>query len=602
MDTPLVPESYRRPTARHNVVLFASAVGSRLSRAGLFLVVAVVSLVLFAVKRVGVHHPFIYGESNGLHSIPSPTNRFGLLDKWTTDRPTRWLGMKSSRISSNFAASSRAGLSTWFGSHSRQDSIATGPDDSCGIGDVMLDERIGTRDCAVGRICRARLVLNKEEGEVTIRAGYNIFPKRKDIGVDRTTKRRVKATTRKEATKWATVLLSKIQEDMKELGCDVNVSMIADAIMKSKDDVVRCPRTDSPLCTPLETIKTCTVLDERFETEEQRACQEFMKTGTTDISLDYLSTGSPCAGNFQQWDSPCLSVSVPFCTTTCQNSSCPKQERVMFAPLSVCASNYGNGDGIASIFTPVYSTIIGSWPLPPCEVFLGREELDHSGILPVATSSADKPAPIQISSLPGKLLSLIEGYGLQLRFVFFYIYPTPFVEYLQRSCLGGTPGPVLPTPTPEPVVDKCQQAYDLCGFYFGNETDVPVFSVDGPDNVAFSPVIESRNDNENLGVLNSNNLEVEIFEGDGNYVGITSLPASQTFSRTQFKPFSLSNTKGSGIGHETFQADQREVIRGRCVRVFFSHFQLLELTPPFNVVGNVVAGREDNKCVVFKTV
>ncbi|KAI0560365.1 Kazal [Gracilaria domingensis] len=156
---------------------------------------------------------------------------------------------------------------------------------------------------------------------------------------------------------------------------------------------------------------------------------------------------------------------------------------------------------------------------------------------------------------------------------------------------------------PSGSASACDEAYDLCDFAFAgeDEDESPVYSVDGPPDIPFTPVIVSKDPNERLGVLNTNNIEVEIIEDDGSYVGITSLPAQQTFSPTQFKPLTVPNTKMSGIGHQTFQTDQKEVIRGRCVRIFFTHYQLLEQTEPFNVIDNVSAERGDNKCVVFET-
>ena len=80
-------------------------------------------------------------------------------------------------------------------------------------------------------------------------------------------------------------------------------------------------------------------------------------------------------------------------------------------------------------------------------------------------------------------------------------------------------------------------------------------------------------------------------------------PASQAFTPTVFKPFAIELTGGSGIGHEVFQGDQEQVARRRCVRVFFSEYQILVgRSAPFEVVDNVGPVRRDRKCVVFRTV
>lgn len=170
------------------------------------------------------------------------------------------------------------------------------------------------------------------------------------------------------------------------------------------------------------------------------------------------------------------------------------------------------------------------------------------------------------------------------------------VQVTQSSCApppnGG--GPVVGSGT-------CQQAYDACGFYFNNSATVPTVSVDDTADNALTGGIVSRNMSEKVGIVNTNNIEVE-FITNNTLKLITAVNASQTFSPTQFKPFTIVNTTFSGIGFETFQGDQMMKARNQCVRVFFSQYQTLKMMMPYYVKDNINAKRSDNKCVVFRTI
>ncbi|PXF40879.1 Collagen alpha-6(VI) chain [Gracilariopsis chorda] len=178
--------------------------------------------------------------------------------------------------------------------------------------------------------------------------------------------------------------------------------------------------------------------------------------------------------------------------------------------------------------------------------------------------------------------------------------PADVVRVAESSCDVVEVSPV-PDITPTPIPDPCEEAYDTCDFAFMNELSVPTFAVDVAPDVPFTPKIVSRNPLELVGVLNTNDIVVEFIEDDGTVTPITSEPAIQSFSATQFKPITLTGTSRSGIAHESFQADQLSLARDRCVRVFVSSFQLLDVTPPNNVIGNPAVTRADNKCMVFRT-
>lgn len=156
-------------------------------------------------------------------------------------------------------------------------------------------------------------------------------------------------------------------------------------------------------------------------------------------------------------------------------------------------------------------------------------------------------------------------------------------------------------PITPPALDACEQAYQDCDFAFLNTPVVPTFTLGGNPDKPFTPRIVSRIPGEVVGVLNTNGIIPEFIEPDGSVQLITSTPANPMFAPTQFKPLSIPDDIGSGVGYQTFQGNQLFEARNRCVRLFITSFQILETMPPFSVVGNVNADRTDNKCVVFRT-
>eukprot|EP00178_Gracilaria_changii_P010498 TRINITY_DN3058_c0_g1_i1.p1 TRINITY_DN3058_c0_g1~~TRINITY_DN3058_c0_g1_i1.p1 ORF type:complete len:422 (-),score=45.59 TRINITY_DN3058_c0_g1_i1:592-1857(-) len=151
----------------------------------------------------------------------------------------------------------------------------------------------------------------------------------------------------------------------------------------------------------------------------------------------------------------------------------------------------------------------------------------------------------------------------------------------------------IPTPTPVPL-DSCEEAFEECEFTFKGESALATFSVDGAPDKSFTPVIVAKDADVNLGVLNSNNVVPEFIEESGTFP-ITDF-GSQRFAPTQFKPYYIWQEQGSGIGHQTFHADQQELARGRCIRIFFTDIQLVN---PYSNLNNVPIS--ENKCVVFRT-
>lgn len=144
----------------------------------------------------------------------------------------------------------------------------------------------------------------------------------------------------------------------------------------------------------------------------------------------------------------------------------------------------------------------------------------------------------------------------------------------------------------------CRAAYNNCEFRFSRNGPIPTFYVSGKPDTAFTTRVVSKNRHEILGVLNSNNIVPEIIES--HYARpITSLHATPYFTPTHFKPFSIPYSKGSGIGHQTLSQQQKSILKGKCMRVYFTEYQVLDRNGYVKSNKNNVP-KHANKCVVFK--
>lgn len=178
----------------------------------------------------------------------------------------------------------------------------------------------------------------------------------------------------------------------------------------------------------------------------------------------------------------------------------------------------------------------------------------------------------------------------------FSTLPAQVVTVVESSCVVV----VAPT-TPVPVADACAAAYDACDFKFMGKDTVPTFKVTGKPDRPFTPKIVSRQQGERIGVVNSNNIIPEFIMVDGSTEKITEASTSPKYRPTHFKPFSKNRRTSSGIGHQTYHGDQKEQARKRCIRVYFSSYQLLTGSRPPYVKNNIHVDQSANKCVVFKS-
>lgn len=69
------------------------------------------------------------------------------------------------------------------------------------------------------------------------------------------------------------------------------------------------------------------------------------------------------------------------------------------------------------------------------------------------------------------------------------------------------------------------------------------------------------------------------------------------FNKYSFKPFPSGN--GTAIGRQWFNKQQMATARGKCVRVWFSHFQLY-FPPTFELVNFKRSPPGSTDCIVFK--
>lgn len=149
---------------------------------------------------------------------------------------------------------------------------------------------------------------------------------------------------------------------------------------------------------------------------------------------------------------------------------------------------------------------------------------------------------------------------------------------------------------------SCVDEYNQCEFIFmGYHNRVPQFKIGARPDVAFTRAIVSRNDPD-IGILNTNGIAAEFLTVNG-FQPITQF-GNPKLTPTHFKPLSIKHRHfSSGIGHQTFTGNQLFVSRNQCVRVFFTHYQLVSLSHGGNVIGNVNgAMKSDKKCVVFQTI
>lgn len=155
--------------------------------------------------------------------------------------------------------------------------------------------------------------------------------------------------------------------------------------------------------------------------------------------------------------------------------------------------------------------------------------------------------------------------------------------------------------------NPCRVAFRQCNFRFQTYADIPTVSLSPPYDRAVSPRIISKKHGETigyvnytiLGVLNSNNIPAEVVNRK-NHFPITYLSSNPPLTPIHVKPFPIRYTSGSGIGFQTLTGTQKAALRKRCIRLFFTEYQVLNKDGTVKDNINNVP-RYKNKCVVFRT-
>ncbi|PXF45301.1 hypothetical protein BWQ96_04942 [Gracilariopsis chorda] len=141
---------------------------------------------------------------------------------------------------------------------------------------------------------------------------------------------------------------------------------------------------------------------------------------------------------------------------------------------------------------------------------------------------------------------------------------------------------------------SCDGFFNSCQFSFeGHSESIPTYNIGGPSDIPFTPRIVSNRPGEILGVLNVNEIDA-IFVNDPDF----STLEEEGFARTQFKPMPFPDGFSSGIAHEHFQPGKLDEARGRCVRIYFTSFQILSNDSQPVVINNSPV---PYYCVVFHT-
>lgn len=145
--------------------------------------------------------------------------------------------------------------------------------------------------------------------------------------------------------------------------------------------------------------------------------------------------------------------------------------------------------------------------------------------------------------------------------------------------------------------DYCQKAYNKCQFRFGFSARMKTFELKNDTTMPFTSRIRSKKFGQLIGIINANGITPE-FVFSRTAFPITNF-GDPYYMPTHFKPLSM-GSGGSGIGHEAFRGDQYEYARFRCVRMFFSSFQILDSDGKVKRVENNVPFVR-SKCAVFRT-
>lgn len=144
----------------------------------------------------------------------------------------------------------------------------------------------------------------------------------------------------------------------------------------------------------------------------------------------------------------------------------------------------------------------------------------------------------------------------------------------------------------------CRKAYVDCRFRFATEELLPKFRLTGLNDRAFTPRMISKTKGEHLGLINTIGIRPEIVLPRA-FVTIDMLQSPKMFTSSHLKPFPLHGNKWSGIAFEYLTYEQKEILKGKCVRVHFTNYQVLNADGKVQTNANHL-WKSDRACVVFK--
>lgn len=143
--------------------------------------------------------------------------------------------------------------------------------------------------------------------------------------------------------------------------------------------------------------------------------------------------------------------------------------------------------------------------------------------------------------------------------------------------------------------DLCTQSMKGCDLRVEGYMDEPgVFPITGIVDRSFTPKFVTGNNNGVIIGLTNYGSKAPDFIFTDKIEPIT----DYGFVPTAFKSYAVGN--GSGIGHQSLEPMQLSFAKSKCIRVWFSFFQL-KFPPTFELVNFERSPPGDTDCVVIRT-
>lgn len=145
----------------------------------------------------------------------------------------------------------------------------------------------------------------------------------------------------------------------------------------------------------------------------------------------------------------------------------------------------------------------------------------------------------------------------------------------------------------------CRAAYHKCHFYFGGSTRLMTYTLTEKSDFVFSRRIASKKRGEYIGVVNTNGNAVDVLRG-GRFAPISRFGGKNPLPAHALKPYNIRRSSGSGIGKQNLKKSQVMALNKKCIRMYFSNYQVLRWGGQVKSVHSVP--RSDEICIVFRTI